>query len=463
MDGTTEYTAALDELKGSVATLTEAVEGYRKDAVDRSTVENIVTDLLAAQAKADEKAPRRSVAPSDTVAEALGKNGVDRLAALHSTPSGAIAPLVRESKEEIERFQKAGDHLLMISAIRDCKPSETRYYEENYRPLIGAALNPDNAGEGSDWVPTMLSPDLIDRVELQLKVLALFQEQPMPSNPFVLPGRSVSRVKLGKGVQNDDDTGQTAVKKIQIATRKVTMTAAKFWGEALVSKEAEEDAIIAMLPIMEDELTRYLLFDLEDTAINGDTAAAQDTAGGFYAADDPLKNWDGLRKLALAGAKADFANAKLTVSGLRANRKLMGKYGVNPADIAHILSINEYIDILDDSSVLTLEKYGPQATILKGELGSVDSVPLIVSEKMHVDLNATGVFDNVTTNRTEAITVYRPGFRTGTRRGLTLEILRELYSEFDQDAVKISLRRAFTPVQPAATEKIVAIQYNVKT
>jgi HK97 family phage major capsid protein len=463
MAETTEHTVALDELKTSVHALTEAVEGYKKDSVDRSTVENIVTDLLEKQAQADEKAPRRSVTPSDTVVEALGKTGVARLEALHSTPARAIAPLVRESREDIERFQKAGDELLMISAIKGVKPAETSYYEESFRPTIGAALNTDNANEGADWVPTGLSPSLIDRVELQLKVLALFADQPMPTNPFVLPGRSVSRVKLARGVQNDADTGQTGVKKIQIATRKVTMTAKKFWGEALVSKEAEEDAIVAMLPLMEDELTRYLLFDLEDTAINGDTAAAQDTAAGFYASDDPLRNWDGLRKIALAGAKTDFANAKLTVSGLRGNRKVMGKYGVDPAELAHILSINEYIDILDDTSVLTLEKYGPQATILKGELGSVDSVPLIVSEKMHVDLNATGIYDNVTTNRTEAITVYRPGFRTGSRRGLTLEILRELYSEYDQDAVKISVRRAFAPVQPAATEKIVAITYNVKT
>jgi hypothetical protein len=37
-------------------------------------------------------------------------------------------------------------------------------------------VNTDNAGEGADWVPTGLSPNLIDRVELQLKVLALFTD-----------------------------------------------------------------------------------------------------------------------------------------------------------------------------------------------------------------------------------------------------------------------------------------------
>lgn len=461
MDPSAEHTAALDALKGSVATLTEAVEGYQKNAVDRSTVENIVTDLLEKQSKADETAPRRSVAPPDsTVVDALGKTGVARLEALHSTSARAIAPFVRESREEVERFQKTSDELLLISAIRGVKPTETAYYEDTFKPVIGAALNTDNAGEGADWVPTMLSPELIDRVELQLKVLGLFREQPMPTNPYEMPGRAVSRKKLAAGVQNDDDTGQTGAKKVQIASRKVVMNAKKFWGEALVSKEAEEDAIVAALPEMQDEMVRYMLFDLEDACINGDIDGDQDDD---YEGDDPLLNWDGLRKLALSGAKTGFANAKLTASALRGNRKLMGKYGVNPLELAHILSINEYIDLLDDTAVLTLEKYGPNATILKGELGSVDSIPLIVSEKVRVDLNASGVFDDDVVDRTEAITVYRPGFRTGTRRGITLEILRELYSEYDQDAVKISCRRAFTPVQPADSEPIVAITYNVKT
>jgi HK97 family phage major capsid protein len=458
-----EYTAALDELKGGVATLTAAVEGYRKDAVDRSTVEAIVTDLLEKQAKAEEKAPRRSFEPSDTVAEALGKQGVERLAALHETPARDIAPLVSKSKEEITHLQQQGDRLLLISAIRGVKPQATRFYSDSYRPLINAAINTDNAGEGADWVPTMLSPDLIDRVELQLKVLALFGETPMPSNPYELPGRSVDRKKLARGVQNDADTAQTAVKKIQIGSRKVTLTAKKFWGEALVSKEAEEDAIIAQMPLIQDELQRYLRFDLEDAALNGDTAAALDTAAGFYLADDPLKNWDGLRKLALAAAKTDAGNVALTAAMTRTNRKKMGKYGVDPLELAHIVSIAGYIELLSDAATLTLEKYGPLAVVLTGELAKVDNVPVIVSEKMHDDLNATGVYDNVTTNRTECITVYRPGFTQGTRRGLTIEILRELYSEFDQDAVKVSTRKALAAIQPAATEPIVAITYNAST
>lgn len=454
-----DHAQAIEELKTSVHALNESVLGFKEGAVDRETVENIVTDLLEKQAKADEATPR-SFKPSDSVLDALGKTGEARLEALHSTPAHAIAPLVRESAEEIQAFQQAGDRLLLLSAIMDADPRETKFFGDTYVPMLNAAVNTANATQGAEWIPRDLSANLIDRVELQLKVMALFSNVPMPTNPFDLPGRAVARTKLAKGVENAGDTGQTGAKKIQIASRKVTLTAAKFWGEALVSKEAEEDAIIAQLPLIESELQRFMAYDIEDTGINGDTAGTQDTG---WASDDPRKNWDGLRKLALAGAKTDGANAALTVAMLRGNRKAMGKYGVSPADLAHVLSINAYIDVLSDPAVFTLEKYGPHATILTGELGQVDAIPVIVSEAVRTDLNATGVFDNVTTNRTEAITVYRPGWATGERRGLTIEILRELYSEFDQDAVKVSVRRAFAALQPAATEKIVAVTYNVKT
>lgn len=459
----TEHNAAVEDLKKAVHDLNENVLEFKKDAVDRDTVANIVSDLLEKQAEAAKTAPRASVTPEDAglALEALGKQGVDRLVALHTMRSASIAPIVRASREEIDHFQKAGDKLLLISAIRGVKPQETRFYNEEYKPLIEAAVNTTGAGAGAEWIPKELSPQIIDRVELQLKVLALFGSIPMPTNPYDLPGRAVSRTKLARGVENTADTGQTLAKKIQIASRKVTMSAKKFWGEALVSKEAEEDAIMAQLPLIEDELRRFMGYDLEDTAINGDTAAALDTAGGFYLTDDPLKNWDGFRKMVLAAAKTDGGNAAASVAKLRVNRKVMGKYGVNPQDLAHVLSINAYIDLLSDTSLLTLEKYGPNATILTGELGKVDNVPVIVSEAVHTDLNATGVYDNVTTNRTEAITVYRPGFATGERRGLTVEILRELYSEADQDAVKVSVRRAFVALQPTATEKTIAVTYNL--
>jgi hypothetical protein len=213
-----------------------------------------------------------------------------------------------------------------------------------------------------------------------------------------------------------------------------------------------------MLGFMQEELVDYMVADIEDAIVNGDTAGTMDTG---WASDDPRKNFDGLRKSAAASGKIDGAGVALSVALLRGNRKAMGKYGVKPTALAHILSINALIEILSDTALLTLEKYGPQATVLTGELGKVDNIPVIVSEYVRADLNVSGVFDNVTKTRTEAITAYRPGWFQGERRGLTVQVLRELYAEDDQDAVLVSLRRAFAARFPIATENIVALTYNL--
>ena len=457
-----------DELASGVATLTQSVKEMNEGKVDRSTVEEIARSVFEQSLEANPGLKQRGVTPPDvdTEADLFGKQGAARLHLIQTMPAQRVAALIKRDKGDVAEFQKAADKVVLLQRImqakdREYRVQESRFFNEEFLPLA-QAMTTGGSGTGAEFVPKELSPDLIDRVELQQRVLALFNEFPMPTNPFDIPGRPVARTKLAQGTEQSGDTGQTGAKKIAVASRKITLTAKKFWGEALVSKEAEEDAIIAMLPYIQSELIRFMNYDLENAAINGDTAAAQDTQAGFYASDDPLKNWDGLRKMAPAGAKTDGANAALTVAMLRGNRKKMGVYGVSPDELAHILSINEYIDLLSDTAVFTLEKYGPNATILTGELAKVDNVPVIVSEAVSVGQNATGVTDGVTTNRTEALTVYRPGVGTGQRRGLTVEVLRELYSEYDQDAVKVSQRRALSALYPS-TEAIVAITYNVKT
>jgi hypothetical protein len=134
---------------------------------------------------------------------------------------------------------------------------------------------------------------------------------------------------------------------------------------------------------------------------------------------------------------------------------------VRSDQLVHIVGMGSYLNLLSDTNVQTVDKYGPNATILTGELGKIDGAPIIVSEYVRADLNATGVYDGVTTNRSAAISINRRGFFVGERRGMTVQVLRELYAEFDQDAVLCSVRKAFEPRFPAATEPIVAVTYNL--
>jgi HK97 family phage major capsid protein len=351
------------------------------------------------------------------------------------------------------------DNLLLLAAATKKAPRELGYYADSYVPLLGAmAMDSTTAAEGDEFVPTILSGNLIERVELQLRVVALFNSMNMPSNPFEIPGFGV-RTRGGRASEQTADTGQTGFRKVTPATRKITLTAVKFASEALVSKEAEEDALIPILDFIRTELVTQLAHDLEDAVINGDTTGTH-MDSDVTDALDPRKNWAGLRKLAVAGAKTDGSNAILTTAMLRVNRKKLGKYGVGPSDLAHVIGIGQYINLLSDANVLTVDKYGPNATIHAGELASVDGIPIVVSEYVQANLNASGVYDGTTVNRSIAITVNRSSFLVGDRRGMTVQLLKELYAEFDQDAITVSIRKAFAARQ-VSTETVCAVTYNL--
>lgn len=459
--------STLEAVAKAVHDLSESVLKMQAGQVDRETVERIAREVVDSQRAAAETANRRTgIGAEDLEPEMPALRRLSprqRLEIMHARPARRVAAMVRRPVDDVSAFQDRADELVLVATMLRADPRETRFYSEEYLPAMRAAMDSTTATEGDEWVPQGMSASMIERINLALQVANLFPMVPMPTQPYDLPAAAVSRVRGGKAVEQTADTGQTGFKKITPGTRKVTLTAAKFAAEILVSKELEEDSILPILPFIQSEIVDFVSADIEDCILNGDTTVSHQDSD-TTASDDPRKNFMGLRKLTLAQAsrKTDGSSASaLTVAMLRTNRVKMGKYGVRIADLAHIMSINSYIQLLSDTNVMTVDKYGPQATILAGELGKVDGTPIIVSEYMRTDLNASGVYDGTTTTETTALTVNRRGFIRGERRGMTLQWLRELYAEYDQDALVASVRQAFEQVYPIATQGTAAITYNV--
>ena len=99
---------------------------------------------------------------------------------------------------------------------------------------------------------------------------------------------------------------------------------------------------------------------------------------------------------------------------------------------------------------------------LPGEVGRIDNVPVIVSDCVREGLNATGVYDGVTTSRSLALTVNRSGFVVGQRRAVTITTSDELLAEADQRAIMATLRLAFAATQPAGSE-VLALTFDLAT
>ncbi len=232
----------------------------------------------------------------------------------------------------------------------------------------------------------------------------------------------------------------------------------------LALKERGAEPVVWM---PEERLTPEVRFaaqafvDAEETAIlNGDTDGTHQDSDVGASTTDARTAWDGLRKRGLANAGSSGGNATATVAKVRTARALMGKWGLNPMDLVAISAIGPYYDLLGDSEVTSVEKYGAAATILNGELAKVAGVPLVVSEHIREDMNASGVYDGSTTDRTSIILVNRRQWALGQRMAIDVEVDDSIYRETYQRVVVAFMREDFQNLGASADDDT-AVLYNI--
>lgn len=321
------------------------------------------------------------------------------------------------------------------------------------------ALDSTTAGGVDEWVPTEMSPSLIAKVRLALKVSGLFQTIPMASNPYVLPVE-VGNYQTFYMPENTANTGQTDIPVGDTGniSGNATFTAKQHSTRILTSKEAVEDSIVALMPQIQQGIALGLAQGREDMILNSDTAGTHedtDTTGATHRRKSVL----GLRAMANDNSYTRDLST-LTAQSLLLARGDMGVYGVNPSDLAIVTGIKGYMKLLAIDEVMTIDKMGPNAVILAGQLGSIQSIPIIVSEYVREDLNASGIYENAQT-RTALYLVNRNAFAIGEKRRPTAELLTELYAIYGQNAMLITERLDFQPFFPIASNRAINLGINV--
>ena len=296
------------------------------------------------------------------------------------------------------------------------------------------------ASSGAEWIPTGFSSQVLVTIELQLKVAALFNQIAMPTNPYTLPIQTSNAE--GYLIPESTTDEATKIKASTPGTGNSTFTARKLADRVLFSEEINEDSIVAIGPFTMAEMGKAIARAQETAIVNGDRTGAAGAYGSHQdnaTADLLTSNYDarlafdGLRYYALNQADTstkDFSNAVPSDALMGAVRLLMGKHSVLPSDVAWVMSVNSYLQCLFNlSNITTLEKYGPQATILSGEMMKYQNIPVIISEYVFSNLNATGVWDGVTETRSMILCVYRPGFIIGNRGGVTLATANDIETD----------------------------------
>ncbi len=334
---------------------------------------------------------------------------------------------------------------------------------EDWQTNIKAAMDSTSAGSGDELVDTQEARALWDDVNLETAVAPLFNTIQMPSNPFQIP-LQLGAVNWFPGTEN------VATKSTALATARQTLTAYELVAEVPWSYDLDEDAVIAMMEELRRGLLRNAREVIDDVLLNADTTTTNNiNADGttITTTDAGKGHWlvgfDGLLHLPLVDntSQANDHNAAVSDDMFNEVRAKLGKYGVRPSELVYVCDINTFIRSLSVDNFRTLDKFGPQATVLTGQLGSVEGIPVIVSEQMALadtDGKVTDAGNGTDTGR--LLIVNRSQWRVGFKRELAIETVRDAQKR--QNIMVVSFRIALQERSGTrSTATHTALQYNI--
>jgi len=310
---------------------------------------------------------------------------------------------------------------------------------------------------GAEWVPTLVSSSFIEEYELEKVLEQRLQNVPMPSKVFDLPiikGVTKAR-KIAEGV---------AMSANNFGTDKIRLSADKLAEYFEIPEEMDEDTAPAFLSAARGEVVMAQKRALEAALINGATGTHIDSDTAALGADVAEKLFNGFRKIGIVasatGGTFDFTNSDLDEPKLQQMRAQLGKFGVSPKQLLWIAGPTVYQQFLGLQAVATIDKFGPMATVLQGALAAYAGIPIINSEYMRENLNASGVYDATTTNRACLILVNTTRFYVGNRRPIQVKLMQDL--PYHDRWLLASYRRvAFAGHAQSATEASVVYGLNI--
>lgn len=187
------------------------------------------------------------------------------------------------------------------------------------------------------------------------------------------------------------------------ALKEITLNAYKVATLEYLAFEEEEDSLLALLPVIRDGMVRRVARSMDRAYLLGQGTASDPVKGISY--------YDPTSTVMVTNTGA------VSVANIRALRKGLGAWGLDPAEVVYIVSTEIYYDLLDDTVFQTMNQVGTQATLLTGQVGSIGNSPVLVSGEFN-----TKVGGSTTGTTNIGAIAFAPGnFLAGNQRGLRFD------------------------------------------
>lgn len=254
----------------------------------------------------------------------------------------------------------------------------------------------------------------------------------------------------------------TAYGTSKTPSSRVSLSAKKFTIQQIWSGELSEDSIIAFTPFLRKKLAESAGLYLGSAYLNGDTTNA---GTGNINLDDANPTdtkhylaWTGIRYYWLVtttGQGKNMAGELDPKEILRARGKLSGgdddvdagiknaNWGLRARDLRLVCDWDTFMIMHDMDIVKTVDKYGPKATVVTGELGSYEGIPIICPPYATKTMADGKCSDTEASNVVGQITLFNPdGWLGGVRRNT--QFFMDRIQRTDQFLIELYTRRGFT-------------------
>jgi len=391
------------------AAIKTAAALVEKQAAEKAAAEKAAKESAELDAKIKSAIQTQESGAEKLLAD-IEKRFADQSESQKKTLEGLEAS-IREKASELEAIQKSK------MSFQDKNAGETTSYADREKAVLaakilnksitdtkfGAALV-EKAGAhvpSATW-ELEVSMNMEAEIRRRLVVAPLLRNISMATNVMkipVNPEAGFASWMANSSFGTTDSPGAAATHQL----KEITLSAYKVATREYLNYEEEEDALLVLLPIIRDAMVRRVAKSVDKAFLLGAGSGA-----------DPVK---GLCIFDATSAVQTTNTGAMTVAKLRDLRKDLGAWGLDPSELAYVVSTEIYYDLLDDTLFQTMDKVGQVATLLTGQIGSVGNTPVLVSDAFPTK---AGGSSSATTN-IGAVCIAPANFIVGNQRGLRFD------------------------------------------
>lgn len=226
-------------------------------------------------------------------------------------------------------------------------------------------------GGAAGFLDTDLVSTYIDVVRELNTVRNLFRVVPMKAKTRTIPKLSTATKVYYQATEGGQ--GQ----ETSFTSTQLTLTAKKLMSWIEISEETFEDSVGDMKSVIMNMFAQGMADGEEEAFLVGDvdypnlTATEGSATSTVWFNKDVKLAFDGILTIGIESGTRQVAAGDMTVDIAREMIYRLGRYGKRSKDLILYLNPWSSNQLLGDSKLITVDKYGANATVLTGEIGKL--------------------------------------------------------------------------------------------